>query len=150
MREIISNASCLIALMNIGRLTILHELYGHIVISPEVAREVGDIAEPWIEIREVKDQQTLKALASIVDMGEAGTLALAMEHKEAVAVLDDLKARRLATELNVPFTGLMGVLLKTKENGIIAAVGIILTELKQAGFRISTVMENEVLRLAQE
>ncbi len=120
--SIISNSSCLIALDNIGMIIILKELYGKIYITREVAQEVGIDFEKWVEIKSVKDQNCLKSLSNIVDFGEASTIALSLEFSLNTMILDDLKARRLAERLNLDFTGLLGVLLKAKKQGVIDSV----------------------------
>jgi Predicted nucleic acid-binding protein, contains PIN domain len=56
----------------------------------------------------------------------------------------------MAQRLGVPCTGLVGVAIKGKHIGVIESVGTVLKRLKQAGFRLSTAMEQEALRLAGE
>ena len=65
-------------------------------------------------------------------------------------ILDDKKARTLANNLNFKFTGLLGVILKAKQQEIIPSVLEVLNKLKSVNFRISDAIENEVLRLANE
>jgi predicted nucleic acid-binding protein len=86
-----------------------------------------------------------------VDLGEASTIALALQVAEDnVMILDDLKARKLAKQLQLKFTGLLGILLKAKQQGIISSVTDILTQLKSVNFRFSEKLEKEVLKLADE
>jgi len=65
-------------------------------------------------------------------------------------ILDDRKARKLADNLNLRFTGLLGILIKAKQNGVINSVGDVLVRLKAAGFRFSPSMAAQALRLAGE
>jgi predicted nucleic acid-binding protein len=65
-------------------------------------------------------------------------------------ILDDLKARKLAKQLQLKFTGLLGILLKAKQQQVIHSVSDILVQLRQANFRVSEKLENEVLKLAGE
>lgn len=150
MPEIISNTSCLIALDDIGMLNILKSLYGKISISTEVSQEFGKQVEDWIEIKQVKDRNYLKILNNLVDLGEASTIALALEFDEVLTILDDLKARKLAKNLKVKYTGLLGVLLKAKDKNVISSVKEVLLKLKSANFFISKAIEEKVLRLANE
>ena len=62
----------------------------------------------------------------------------------------DLKARKLAKQLQLKFTGLLGILLKAKQQHIISSVADIFTQLKKANFRVSEKLENEVLKIAGE
>ncbi|QTA81619.1 DUF3368 [Desulfonema limicola] len=150
MPDIISNTSCLIALDNIGMLFILKKLYGKIHIAEEVYNEFGKSVEDWVTVRQVKDKNYLKILNNIVDLGESGTIALSMEFQDSLMILDDLKARKLAENLDLKFTGLFGVILKAKDKGIITSVRDVINKLKAANFRISEKMEKEVIRLAKE
>ncbi len=145
MPEVISNTSCLIVLDNIDMLYILKELYGKISITEEVAGEFGKELPEWIKVKRVSDRKSLKILSSIVDTGEASTIALSAEKTDAVIILDDLKARRLAKSLDLKFTGTIGLVVKAKNIGIINDVVDVLNKLKKAGFRISSAIEEYVL-----
>ena len=60
------------------------------------------------------DRKIIKILSSVVDPGEASTIALNSEKADAVMILDDLKARKLAKSLDMRFTGTIGVIVKAK------------------------------------
>ncbi|MGZ8262351.1 MAG: DUF3368 domain-containing protein [Methylotenera sp.] len=151
MPKIISNTSCLIILDNIDALAILQKLYQNIYLTEEVAQEYGKALESWMNVMTVKDKNYLRILNTSVDLGEASTIALALQMAEDnVMILDDLKARKLAKQLQLKFTGLLGVLLKAKQQQIISSVADILTQLKSVNFRVSEKLEKEVLKLAGE
>jgi predicted nucleic acid-binding protein len=151
MPKIISNTSCLIVLDNINALYILQQLYQEILITPEVAHEYAKPLENWMTMIEIKDRNYLRILNASVDLGEASTIALALQIQEDnIMILDDLKGRKLAKQLQLKFTGLLGILLKAKQQQIIPSVFDILKQLRKANFRISPKLENEVLKLAGE
>jgi predicted nucleic acid-binding protein len=150
MPNIISDSSCLIALDNIGMISILKDLYEKIYITEEVYSEFGQSIENWIEIKPVENKNYLRILNQLVDLGEASTIALSLELTDNLMILDDKKARTVANNLNLKFTGLLGVILKAKQQEIIPSVSHLLSRLKSVNFRISEVIENEVLRLASE
>lgn len=150
MPDTISNTSPLIALDNIGLLALLEGVYGRVLIAEEVRNEFGSALPGWIEVAPVQNRNLIRALQLSIDLGESATLALAMERLDARVILDDLKGRKVAQRLGVPYTGLVGVAIKGKRMGVIDSVGSVLTRLKQAGFRLSTAMEQEALRLAGE
>lgn len=150
MPDSICNTSPLIALDNIGLLALLEGVYGRILVAEEVRDEFGVTLPGWIEVVPVKNRNLIRALQLLIDPGESATLALAMERPDARVILDDLKGRKVAQRLGVPYTGLVGVAIKGKCMGVIESVGSVLTRLKQAGFRLSTAMEQEALRLAGE
>ncbi len=151
MPNIISNTSCLIVLDNIDALTILQNLYKTIYLTEEVAQEFGKPLESWMTVMTVIDKNYLRILNASVDLGEASTIALALQMQEDnIMILDDLKARKLATHLHLKFTGLFGILLKAKQQNIISSVADIFIQLKKGNFRFSEKLEMEVLRLAGE
>jgi predicted nucleic acid-binding protein len=151
MLKIISNTSCLIILDNINALDILQKLYQNIYLTEEVAQEYGKPLENWMNVMAVKDRNYLRILNTSVDLGEASTIALALQMTEDnVMILDDLKARKLAKQLQLKFTGLLGILLKAKQQRIIISVTEICTQLKSVNFRVSEKLEKEVLKLAGE
>ena len=115
MPDVICDSSCLIALDNIGMLFILQELYGKIYISEEVFSEFGKNIEGWIEIQHVEDRNYVGILNNLIDSGEASTIALSFQFEDSLMILDDLKARKLAENLHLKFTGLLGALLKAKQ-----------------------------------
>ncbi|AZO94903.1 DUF3368 domain-containing protein [Halocella sp. SP3-1] len=146
MPKFISNTSCLIVLDNIDMLFILKELYGSIIITQEVSEEFGKAVPKWIDIREVKDKKYLKLMENFVDLGEASTIALALEIDDNVAILDDLKARKLANKLNMKITGTLGVIINARKKNIISSTNEVLDKLKNTGFRISKELEKELLK----
>ena len=75
---------------------------------------------------------------------------MALERPGCVAILDDLKARKVAAGLDLTITGLLGVLLRAKKRNVLPQVAVPLRELRQAGFRFSAGLVEYVLRLAGE
>jgi len=151
MPEIISNTSCLIILDNINRLDILQKLYQTIHLTEEVALEFGKPLASWMMVDVVQDKNYLRLLNASVDLGEASTIALAVQMPgDSVMILDDLKARKLAKQLDLKYTGLLGILLKAKQQNVIASVSDILAQFRQVNFRFSEKLETEVLKLAGE
>lgn len=151
MPKIISNTSCLIILDNINALYILQKLYQNIYLTEEVAQEFNKPLDSWMNVIKVEDKNYLRILNASVDLGEASTIALALQmSEENVMILDDLKARKLAKQLELKFTGLLGILLKAKQQQIIPSVTDIFMQLRKVNFRVSEKLEQEVLKLAGE
>ena len=65
-------------------------------------------------------------------------------------MLDDLKARKLASSLNLKFTGTLGVIHKAKQMSIIDNVKPLIDKLLRTNFRISDKIVAELLRLNDE
>ena len=75
---------------------------------------------------------------------------LALENKEAVAVLDDGLARRVAEMLEIQLTGTLGLLLDAKKANLIPAIKPVLDQLEALRFRLADDTRVAVLRLAGE
>lgn len=150
MPNVISNTSCLVVLDNAKLIHILKRLYENIFITEEVYKEFGKDVESWIQVGKVENWNYVKLLGNSVDLGEATTIALAIEMKDSLLILDDLKARKIAKSLDLTFTGTMGVLLKAKEKGIISSIRDTLEQIKSCGFHLSEKNINLLLNLAKE
>lgn len=85
-----------------------------------------------------------------MDKGEASAIALALKFDNVLLILDDLKGRKEAEKLGLKITGTLGILIKTKQSGLIQELRPYLEDLKAAGFRISPIVEKEVLRRTDE
>ncbi len=84
-------------------------------------------------------------------MGEASAIALAKEFdNDALLLLDDLKARKLAVRLNLKITGTLGIIHKAKQMGIIGKVKPLINLLLETDFRISNRIVDEMLYLNNE
>jgi predicted nucleic acid-binding protein len=92
------------------------------------------------------------ALPLITDLGpgETEVLMLAIELPEAVAVLDDGLARRVAQSLNLRYTGTLGLLVDAKRAGLISTVEPWLDQLQALRFHLAPHTRNAVLKLAGE
>ncbi|MFM8492256.1 MAG: DUF3368 domain-containing protein [Bacteroidota bacterium] len=144
-KVIVSDTSCLIVLANIREIDLLNRVFGRILTTPEVADEFGESLPEWIEIRSPKNHKEIKRLESLVDIGEASAIALALELENSVIILDDYKARKIAERYGVQMIGTMGVLVKAKKLGIIEAVKPLIVKIRETNFRISEDLEKRAL-----
>ena len=92
----VANSSCQIALDAIGRLEILKQLYGTVVIPAAVDEEVGVSLPDWFDVRTVTNQTLVQALQLQLGDGEAEAIALATEAAADRIILDDRTGRRIA------------------------------------------------------
>ena len=149
-KTIISDTSCFIILSNIGELELLHKVYGEIITTIDIAIEYGETLPDWVEIKAVKDNYKQQLLELQIDKGESSAIALALEIPESMVILDDYKARKIASRLGINYTGTIGVIIKAKLNGIIPSIKPILEKIKQTNFRISIEIELQALKEANE
>jgi predicted nucleic acid-binding protein len=147
---IISDTSCLILLDKIDSLEVLHQLFGIITTTEEVADEFGKPLPLWFEIKEPTDKSYQKIIENTVDKGEASAIALAVELDNCLLIIDDLKGRKLAHELGLTVTGTLGILLEAKLTGIFPSIKPVLQKIKQTNFRLSEQLEQQILLRAGE
>jgi uncharacterized protein len=167
---VVSDTSPILSLALIGRLELLRDLYGTIVIPEAVrfeiiatdqggAREVA-LAD-WIITRptrtaprsgaSVDPDVVLKLLLREVDRGEAEAIGLAIQLKADVLLIDERKARHLAAYLELGVVGLLDVLQDAKQRHLITSVKPILDDLiARARFRLSHKLYQRTLFTAGE
>ncbi len=149
-KVIISDTSCLIILSKIGELNLLERTYGKVLTTPEVAAEYGDPLPNWIELKNVRDKNRQKLLALQIDNGEASAIALAIEVKDSVLIMDDYKARKVAIKLGLEITGTIGVIVKAKLSGKIKSVKPYLDKIRKTNFYLSKQLEDQAIKEAGE
>ncbi len=149
-KTIISDTSCLIILTSIGELELLHKLYGQITTTLDIAAEYGEALPEWVEIMTVTDKSKQLLLELQIDKGESSAIALALEIPDSMIILDDGKARRIASQLGIIYTGSIGVIVKAKLQGFIPSIKPTIAKIKQAGFRLSPEIELQALKQAKE
>ena len=135
-RPVIADTSCLILLNRIKELNLLQKLFGELYITQKVADEYRQTIPDYIKIANPKNKKLVARLADKVDMGEATSIALAKEWKNSILIIDDLKGRKIAGEMNITFTGTIGIILLAKENNIISSLTPIFTKIKKTDFRV--------------
>ena len=145
MPSVIVDTSCLIVLDNIGLLDILNNIYGEIIITPEVFMEFGKPLPSWIKSSEFNNKESFRVISAIVDEAEASVIQLCIESEDSLLILDDLKARKLASSMNLKVTGTIAVLLKAKKIGLIDDMAKVINDLSNSGFRISKDFEDLLL-----
>lgn len=147
---VISDTSCLILFHKIGELDLLRKVYDSVTTTPEVAQEFQEKLPEWILIENVKDKKYQEFLETQIDWGEASAIVLAKEKEYPLLLLDDLKARKLATKLNLRVTGTLGVIHKAKQIGVLEKVKPLIEKLQATNFRISENIVDELLRKNDE
>ena len=162
MKKIISNASPLIALSNIGQLELLEELFQKIIIPKAVyqevvkegkgrpgAVEVKKAVNKWIEVKEVKNSDEVKTLRALLDYGEAEVIVLAQEVKADLLILDNREPRLFAKHLGFKLIGTIGVLILAYEKGFLKNPIEKIFELREKGFYISDRLLREIVKQLQ-
>ena len=160
MPDVICNTSPLQYLHQLGVLHIVPALAPRILVPPAVVEELSAGAAQGVLVPDVRalDWIAICAPASaavlslVTDLGpgETQVIALALENRDAVVVLDDAVARRVAETLGVRLTGTLGLLLDAKRARLIPAVTPLLDQLESLRFRLAAQTRAAVRALAGE
>jgi predicted nucleic acid-binding protein len=157
---VISNTSPVFYLHQIGRLEVLRDIYGTVIIPPGVERELEagaakglDIPSisrtTWLEVQPLKSGSRLPVVPDL-GSGEAEVIALGLEHQNSLVIIDDELGRRIARLNQLRLTGTLGVLLRAKAKGLVAELGPLMDSLKARGMRLSDALVQRVLAEAGE
>ena len=117
----------------------------------ETIGSTNDAAADWIERYTVQNRALITALRRDLDRGEAETIALALELKADLVLLDEKEGRHAAQRLGFQVVGVVGVLLEAKANNALDALRPHLDALRQtAGFYLSESLCRHALELMGE
>jgi predicted nucleic acid-binding protein len=156
---VVLNNTPLVALTVLGRLDLLRDLFGEVLI-PESVRDEFLAVDPALRrealanalwIRVVPLVEPRRALPySGLDLGEAEVLALAEERSAGLLVIDEKKARRYAERMNFSLTGTLGLLLLAREQGLIESITLEIEALQEAGLYLAPSLIARARALAGE
>jgi hypothetical protein len=99
-----------------------------------------------IEVKDAKNQLLVIALLDSLAVGEAETIALAIDEQVDQIVLDDKVARRKAKAMRLNVIGTVRILRMMYDAKLISKTEIMkaLKKLRETGFRISDAIINKV------
>jgi uncharacterized protein len=159
---VVCNTSPITNLAAIAQLDLLRLIYGEIIIPQAVYNELTNVpylvpggtevqSFDWIRVRPILDRSKVSEFRQDVDFGEAEAIALALELSADRLLIDDAAGRAIALREGLQITGVLGILLIAKKQGLIDRVQSLLDELRnQAGFWVSDDLYRRVLNQAKE
>jgi predicted nucleic acid-binding protein len=151
---IVSDTSPLCYLVLIGRVALLEQLYGRVVVPPAVVEELGHPRTPelvqtwaasppaWLEVR---SPQRIDDDLALLDPGEAAVIALARELHADALLIDERAAVRFARSEGLFVTGTLGVLIDAATAGLVSLADA-LAALEETSFRRSPTLFADTLR----
>lgn len=158
---VVSNTTPLSELAKVGKMYLLRDIFGQVIIPQQVYDEVTTGNHPaveqvrsatWLEIRTVSDEQKVINLQrqTSLDRGESAAIVLAEELNAQRLLIDEWAGREVAKARNLPIIGTVGILLIAKQQGLMPTVKPILDDLIRAGKRINPNLYQDVLKVAGE
>ncbi len=142
---VISDASPIIALDDVGKLSLLKELFGRVVITDVVRDEVVADLPEWIEVVKEYDHTAYLSLKQTLDPGEASAIVLATKTPNCLLIMDERKGRKTAISMGLKVTGLLGIVIESKQTGLISSGKGMLDALEEHGFWLSKKLKRQVL-----
>ena len=158
---IVADSGPLIALARIGRLLLLRDLFGTVLIPHAVASEclAGQNRPGSQAISQAIKQRWLKKkrpgartlTAGRPAIGEGEEAAIAMAHQLGLRLLiDDKVARKVAALNEVVVVGTAGVLIEAKRKRLVRKVKPLIEDLQHNGYRLSEELVASVLIRCRE
>jgi uncharacterized protein len=159
---VVADTSVLLNLCRVQLDWLLPRLFGEVWIPPAVDQEFKRLAlahsrflgltlPSWVRLSDTVSIPPEVSACPNIDPGETEALALALRLHADYVLLDDQAARRAAAALHQRSTGIGGILLRAKADGLIASLAPCLARLQTEGrFFISPAFHDELLRIAGE
>lgn len=143
------DTSSLIILNKINALDLLNKIYSNVIITNYIQLELNEAIPSWISVELTYniDQSFLKNFN--LGLGETSIIINAIKNN-GFLIIDDLKARKIATTLSLSFTGSIGILIIAKELKLIDSVKYYLEKIQETNFRLSDALINKILEIANE
>jgi predicted nucleic acid-binding protein len=153
--KVVSDTSTLIAFTFLGKVDILNNLFGRLMIPDavheELYRKTRHPLEDWIDVTGIENKERYHEYREYLGHGESEAICLYLESHADLILLDDGKARRVAKRLLLRRTGVLGILLRAKVRGLIGEIGPEIEKLQnELEFRISEQLKDDILRKAGE
>jgi uncharacterized protein len=153
---VVSNTTPISNFIRIGRLSLLGQVFGQVTIPTQVAEELDRGEHVLGHWREAPGADCLSVLAPPsdpflhqlslqLDPGEAGAIALAVQH-QALILLDEVAARKVAVHHHLRLTGTLGILAEAKRLTLVPSVRPLLDALAREGFHLSAALRTRVLQ----
>jgi hypothetical protein len=158
---VVSNTSPLSNLAIVGRLALLREQFGSVLVPPAVQRELirlrhseasrlldAAFRDGWLQVTPIL-QPVPGHLSTGLHAGEAEALSLAVERHADVTLLDDCDARKRAYEAGLRVSGVLGILLRAKRTGQVPSLREEIQRLRKgARFFVARPLERELIAAA--
>ena len=155
---IVADTSALVALAACNALSLLDRLFQEVRVPPAVLRECTVPGKPEAERLgaylndKVANVDLGEFIIAVAGLGQGELEAMALyKHLHADRLLvDDHRARRVASLNGIEVVGSLGILLLAKESGLVQEIRPVLAMIEAAGVHYSEQLVSEALRLAGE
>ena len=109
------------------------------------------LKDGWLEPHQVQNKPLAQALSLELDKGESEAIALAVDLKIEMLVMDESIGRERARAMGLQTVGVLGVLLNAKKHKQIKSIKKVMESLRQeVGFFISDDLFKQIVKVAGE
>ncbi|HEX8322697.1 MAG TPA: hypothetical protein VF595_02175 [Tepidisphaeraceae bacterium] len=141
---VVADASPFVGLIKVGCIDILPDLFGSVVIPPEVH---GELLKPtqafevqmfatapptWLIVRAATSVERIPDL----DAGERAAISLAKELRADLLLIDEMKGRAAAIERHLQTARTAAVMKQAADVGLIKDLAAVFEQLKRTNFRV--------------
>jgi len=161
---LVSDTGPIIALAKIKQIKLLQNFFNEVQIPLMVYKELmaktgsegNEIDKALNEFIIINEKaapvKKIKPVVQHLGSGERKAIELAytLSRDSALLLIDDKAARAAASELELNYTGTVGLLIKAKSKGKISNIGNHLTEMKKLGYWLSDEIIEQAKKLTNE
>ena len=129
---VVSDATPIISFLKINRLDILGKLFGEVLLPEAVYEELTSHQDFQDEAEQAKSCEFFKKVSvsdnnavgmlmriTGLDLGESEAIVYSDENKSDLLIVDEVRARHVATTMKLRITGTIGILIAANENGLL-------------------------------
>ena len=158
---VVSDTSPIRALAHLDQLELLRTLFQQVLVPPAVADElerptsklppIALVPYRFILVRAPASQLEIDRLHAELDLGESEAIALALEVRADLLLVDERAGRAVATREGLTTLGAVGVLVRAKRAGLLPAVRPLIERLEnELNFFMSASLRKDALKSAGE
>lgn len=156
---VVADTSPLNYFLRLGRVNLLHVIYGRVLVPTAVLEELRHPSAPpevrlwasqppeWLET--VEASQLDPTFLPKLGAGEREAISLALLMQADILLIDEFLGRQEAEALHIAVAGTLAVLLRASLLGHLDFPSV-LQDLRQLGFRVSRTVENDLLALYEQ
>ena len=144
-RVVVADASPVIALLAIGQLDLLRQLFGEILVTPEVRTEIHGELPLWVSVMQPGPVLATDHYGVKLDAGESSAIYYSENNHVDLVLMDERKGRSVCGRLNIPVLGTVGVIQDAKRAGIIPLARPLINALVADGLFLSQIVVDRAL-----
>lgn len=157
---IVSDTTAISNLVQIDEIELLPKIYGQVIIPEAVHDELSVLphlgisidkilAGSWLSIMEVEYTDLYRDLLTELDMGEAESIALAVQLEADYLLIDEKKGRKAALKNKLQIIGTLGIMIEARKLGYITSIQQKMDDLRGVGFWISEQLYHHVIKIEE-